>query len=276
MTGGHDSTRAVPRTVHRAGRRVCAPRTLAEEVPVAIVCNGTTQAVMMATPDALEDFAAGFALTEHIVDDLSGIESIEVVGHDHGIEARLWLSAPRAERLAARRRAMAGPVGCGLCGIDSIEEAVRPVARIAASGLVFPASGVAAALSALRARQDLHDSTRSVHAAGFFVPGRGMLAVREDVGRHNALDKLAGALLRDGVEPGTGAVVLTSRVSVEMVQKTARLGAPVLIAVSAPTAHAVRLAETAGLTLIASARDDGFESYAHADRLAPKENSDVA
>ncbi|MFN3144755.1 MAG: formate dehydrogenase accessory sulfurtransferase FdhD [Paracoccaceae bacterium] len=272
MTGGHDSTRAVPRTVHRAGRRVCAPRTLAEEVPVAIVCNGTTQAVMMATPDALEDFAAGFALTEHIVDDLSGIESIEVVGHDHGIEARLSLRArPSGWPPAA---AQAGPSAVAVR--QDSEEVLRPVARIAASGLVFPASGVAAALSALRARQDLHDSTRSVHAAGFFVPGRGMLAVREDVGRHNALDKLAGALLRDGVEPGTGAVVLTSRVSVEMVQKTARLGAPVLIAVSAPTAHAVRLAETAGLTLIASARDDGFESYAHADRLAPKENSDVA
>lgn len=276
MTQRHDTTREVPRTVHRGGRHIGVPRTLAEEVPVAVVFNGTTQAVMMATPDALDDFATGFALTEHIIDDLNEIDSIEIVDHADGIEARLWLAAPRAERLSARRRAMAGPVGCGLCGIDSIAEAVHPVSRIAASGMGFPASGVAAALSALRTRQDLHDRTRSVHAAGFFVPGHGLVAVREDVGRHNALDKLVGAVRRADVDPAGGAVVLTSRVSVEMVQKTARLGAPVLIAVSAPTAHAVRLADAAGLTLIASARDDGFESYTHADRLDPKENSDVA
>jgi FdhD protein len=243
-----------------------APRPLAEEAAVALVYNGTTQAVMMATPADLEDFAAGFTLTEGIARDLSDIRDLEVVEHPQGIECRMWLAEDRAEALAARRRAMAGPVGCGLCGIDSLEAAVRPAAQVTAP-LALPRAGIPPAMEALRAAQPLHDETRAVHAAGFWIPGEGLVAVREDVGRHNALDKLAGALARAGRDGRRGAVLLTSRVSVEMVQKTAALGAPVLVAVSAPTAAAVRLAEEAGLTLVARARGAAFEIAAHPHRI---------
>jgi FdhD protein len=162
---------------------------------------------------------------------------------------------------------MTGPIGCGLCGIDSLTEALRPVPSVAATPLALPSADVPAAMSALRDGQVLHDRTHAAHAAGFWVPGRGLVALREDVGRHNAIDKLAGALLRAHIDPRTGAVVLTSRVSLDMVQKTAAIGAPALIAASAPTAHAVRLAEEAGLTLIANARGDGFDVFTRPDRL---------
>jgi formate dehydrogenase accessory protein FdhD len=181
----------------------------------------------------------------------------------------MWLAPARADALAERRRHMAGPVGCGLCGLDSLEAALRPAARLTAAGPRLARHDITAALAALRETQALHDTTRAVHAAGLYTPGRGLLAAREDVGRHNALDKLAGAAARRELDTSQSAVVLTSRVSVDLVQKTARLGAPVLIAVSAPTAHAVRLADEAGLTLIASARDDGFEVYTHPNRLDP-------
>jgi FdhD protein len=167
-------------------------------------------------------------------------------------------------RLAARRRTMAGPVGCGLCGIDSIEQAMRPVAQIAPSAFRMTPDQVMQAVSALTGRQPLHDVTRAAHCAAFWTVD-GLVAAREDVGRHNALDKLAGHLIRAG--HGQGAIVLTSRVSIDMVQKVCALGAPILIAVSAPTAHAVDLAEEAGLTLIALARPDRFEVFTHSDRL---------
>lgn len=260
----------------RSGRSAETHRMLAEEVPVALVFNGTTQAVMMASPQDLEDFARGFSLTEGIVEDQREIESLEIVEHGDGIEARLWIAEPRAETLAARRRAMTGPVGCGLCGIDSLGEALRPVKPLADTGLTLAAHEIEPAMSALRAGQVLHDRTHAVHAAGFWSPGAGLALLREDVGRHNALDKLAGALLRAGIDPGTGAIVLTSRVSLDMVQKTCAIGAPALIAASAPTAHAVRLAEAAGLTLITSARGDGFDVFCRPDRLQQGTSSHVA
>jgi FdhD protein len=246
---GHPPILSLPGLSVRAGRTAEAHRALAEEVPVALVYNGTTQAVMMATPEALEDFALGFSVTEGIVEDAGQIESLEIVEHGAGFEARMWLAEPRAAALAARRRAMTGPVGCGLCGIDSLAEALRPVPPVADTPLALPAEEVGAAMAALRAAQVLHDRTHAAHAAGFWVPGAGLLALREDVGRHNALDKLAGALLGAGIDPASGAALLTSRVSVDLVQKCATLGVPVLIAVSAPTAHAVRLAAEAGSPL---------------------------
>jgi len=237
---------------------------LPEEEPVAVVVNGTTLAVMMATPADLEDFALGFALTEGVVGASAEIEELEIVRHPRGTEARLWVTRARAEALAARRRSMAGPVGCGLCGIDSLEQALRPVARVTRETRL-PAAEIALAMDALRAAQPLHDATRAVHGAGFWRPGTGLLAVREDVGRHNALDKLVGSLARAGTGP-EGAVLLTSRVSVEMVQKSAALGAPVLIAVSAPTSRAVALAEEAGITLVARAKRGG-EVFTHPRRI---------
>jgi FdhD protein len=251
-------------------------RALPEEVPVAIVYNGTTQAVMMATPDDLGDFALGFSLSEHVITDPAQIERLEIVEHGAGIEARMWLTDSRAEAMIARRRAMAGPVGCGLCGIDSLEEALHPVAPVPASALRLTAADILAACEGLRAAQPLHDQTRAAHAAGFYRPGTGLMLSREDVGRHNALDKLIGALARAGIDASTGAIVLTSRVSVDMVQKCAVAGAPVLIAASAPTAHALRLADGAGITIAALVRDGGFTLFSHPARIDTGASQNVA
>ncbi|MDF0602694.1 formate dehydrogenase accessory sulfurtransferase FdhD [Psychromarinibacter sp. C21-152] len=241
-------------------------RALPEEVPVAMVFDGSTLAVMMATPSDIEDFAMGFALTEGVIENLDQVESFEAVEQPNGIEARFWLAADRSDALKARRRAMAGPVGCGLCGIDSLDQATRALPRVSGD-IRLSREDVATATDALRAHQPLHDRTHASHAAGFLRPGEGIVAAREDVGRHNALDKLIGALARAGEDPATGAFVLTSRVSVEMVQKTALAGCPVLVAVSAPTAHALRLAEGAQITLAAFARDGAFDLYSHPHRI---------
>lgn len=250
-------------------------RTVPEETAVAIVLNGSTHAVMMATPANLEDFAVGFALSEGIVAAADEIEGIEIVDQAEGIESRLWLPADKAEAVAARRRAMAGPVGCGLCGIESLAEAIRPLPPVGA-GTALDAAAIDRAVRDLSALQVLNARTRAVHAAGLYLPGRGVVLAREDVGRHNALDKLAGAMARTGTDGREGAIVITSRVSVEMVQKCAMAGVPVLIAVSAPTAHALRLAEAAGITLAAIARGDGFEIFTHPERIRRGEQTHVA
>jgi FdhD protein len=224
---------------------------LVGEEAVAVVCNGSTLAVMMATPADLEDFAVGFAVTEGVVQDLSELSELEIVRHAIGVEARLWLTPDAAARVATRQRSMAGPVGCGLCGIDSLSKVERPLRRLADGGPRLSAKEARAAPALLRAHQPNHDRTRASHAAGFLVPGQGIVLAREDVGRHNALDKLAGALVHAGLHPALGAVVLTSRVSTEMVQKTVALGVPILVAVSAATDNVVRLAAEANLTLVA-------------------------
>lgn len=270
-----DPTTQAPATHVRAASRADVTRTLPEETAVAMVYGGSTQAVMMATPADLEDFAVGFSLTEGIVTDPAQIERLEVLAHPRGVEAQMWIADDRIDALAARRRFMAGPVGCGLCGIDSLEEAVRALPDLSGAGPVLDASQIARATDDLRGWQPLHDRTRAVHAAGFMIPGRGIVLAREDVGRHNALDKLIGAMARQGMDAGQGAFVLTSRVSVEMVQKCALAGGAVLIAVSAPTAHALRLAHGAGITLAAFARGDGFDLFSHPERLRA-EVSDVA
>lgn len=242
-------------------------RTLPEEVPVAMVYDGTSHAVMMASPADIVDFAYGFSLTEGIVTDPGQVEQFEIAEHAQGIEARFWLRPDRRAALGARRRFMAGPVGCGLCGLDSLEAANRLLPPVVMNGLRFSRKDVAQATSTLREWQPLHDRTRSVHAAGFLRPGNGIVMAREDVGRHNALDKLIGALARQGTDPAQGAFVMTSRLSVELVQKCAMAGCPALIAVSAPTAHALRLAEASGITLAAFARGGGFDLYSHAHRI---------
>jgi len=238
-------------------------RMLPEEVAVALSFNGTTQAVMMATPADLEDFGYGFALTEGIASP-GDMLSVEVERLPRGYDVQVWLRPEAESRLSARRRVMAGPVGCGLCGIDSVEQALREVPVVAPSAFRMTPAQVMAAVAALPAEQRLHDATRAAHCAAFWS-GRIVLA-REDVGRHNALDKLVGAMARGSVA-SDGAVVLTSRVSTDLVQKVAMLGAPIIIAVSAPTAEAVSLAESAGITLIALARPDRFEVFSHSDRL---------
>jgi FdhD protein len=257
---------SVESTIWRRQGATAGQRIVPEETAVAFSYDGGTYAVMMATPQDLEDFALGFSLTEGLIAGAGDVRQFEIVEHDAGIELRIWLAEPRAAALSERRRHLAGPTGCGLCGIESLEEAARSLPRVP-DGAVFTAAEIMRALETLGPRQELNRRTRAVHAAAFWHPAKGLVAVREDVGRHNALDKLAGALARAGVSRDNGMVLLTSRVSVEMVQKTAIIGAPLIVAVSAPTGLAVRTAEMAGITLAAVARSDGFEIFAHPQRI---------
>lgn len=243
-------------------------RVLAEETAVALVYGGSTEAVMMATPADLEDFGVGFSFTEGVIEHPDQVADFAVIHRAAGIELRMWLSRQRETVYRNRRRRLAGPTGCGLCGIESLAEALRPI-RPVGRDVSFDPGQIADAVAEMVSGQELNRQTRATHAAGFYQPGRGIVAIREDVGRHNALDKLAGALLRRSVDTTRGALVITSRVSLEMVQKAAAIGAPVLIAVSAPTALAVRTAELAGITLVAVARGESSQVFAHPERLAP-------
>lgn len=250
-------------------------RLVPEEVPIAFSYGGSTHAVMMATPADLEDFAVGFSLAEGIIECVDEVVAIEAVEAGEGIDVQVTLKDMTAEALIARRRRMAGPVGCGLCGIESIEQATRAVRSVGSDDVRMTAREIVDATSMLSAAQDLNRQTRAVHAAGFYCPHEGLVAIREDVGRHNALDKLVGAVLLGGWAASLGAVVVTSRLSVEMVQKTAALGVPILIAISAPTALAIRTATAAGITLIGIARDEDFEIFTRPDRLVEGVTMDV-
>ena len=250
-------------------------RVIPEETPIAFTYGGSTHAVMMATPADLEDFAVGFAITEGLVDQPDEAGEVDIVASEAGIELRAWLAGGRQEAYAARKRSMAGPTGCGLCGVESLEAATRVLPEIHNS-LTVPAEGLIDAMARLPDAQRINQETRAVHAAGFWNPATGALIVREDVGRHNALDKLAGALARQGVAASQGVVLMTSRVSVELVQKAARIGAPILAAVSAPTALAVRNAEKCGMTLVAVMRGRDFEVFTHPGRIVEQVSEHVA
>jgi len=239
-----------------------ATRVLPAEVAVALSYNGTTHAVMMATPADLVDFARGFTLAEGIAQ-LDEIERIDVVETPVGVDLQIWLTEGAAGRQVLRRRSLAGPVGCGLCGLESLEEAVR-AAPVVRGGLVMTPAQVMAAVAEVPRHQPLHDATHAAHCAAMWLPGQGIVLAREDVGRHNALDKLVGAM---GGPAGDAALVLTSRVSIDLVQKACTAGFAVLIAVSAPTLTAVQMADAAGLTLIAGARPEGFDCFAHPQRV---------
>jgi FdhD protein len=263
--------RPLPHTTFTSGKSAAGQRALPEEVAVALSFNGTTQAVMMATPADLEDFARGFALTEGIAT-AKEIDSITVVETAKGIDVQIWLAAGAESRLLARRRTMTGPVGCGLCGIDSLDQALREV-PVVKSPLMLTQRQICTAISALPQHQPLHDATRAAHAALFWSADR-VIAAREDIGRHNAIDKLIGAIAN--TNDRSGAVVLTCRVSIDLVQKVAMFGAPIIIAVSAPTAAAVDLADIAGITLIALARPDRFDIFTHPHRVTIDETAHVA
>ena len=264
----------VERQTWRAGRRAVGERAIAEEAAVAFTYNGSSHAVMMATPLDLQDFAIGFSLTEGVIGSPADIETLDIVERDTGIELAMWLAEPRARILSERRRFLAGPTGCGLCGIESLNEAVRPMPTVAMHEL-FSQRDIMQGLHALQGGQPIYRETRAVHGAAFYHPQDGLIAMREDVGRHNALDKLAGTLAQQRLTGAGGFGIVTSRVSIELVQKAAIIGMPVLVAVSAPTALAVRAAHAAGITLIAVARDDGFEVFTHAQRIAETRSLDL-
>lgn len=250
----------------RNGGMTDADRMVPEETAVAFSYNRIAHAVMMATPADFEDFAVGFSITEGVVAGPAAIEELEIVPAPHGVELRMWIAADAMHAVEARRRQMAGPTGCGMCGLESLDQAMRGAPSVP-DGMRFSPAEIQAAVASLFPAQVLNRATRAVHAAGFVRPGHAPL-VREDVGRHNALDKLGGAMARAGVDGASGVLVMTSRVSVELVQKAARLGVPVLVAVSAPTALALRVAEQAGVTVVGIARDDGFEVFTHSHRIA--------
>jgi FdhD protein len=266
---------SVDRLAWREDAAVPGARTIPEETPIALTYGRATHAVMMATPGDLADFALGFSLTEGIVQNPAEIESLDIVVVDEGIELRMDLALSRQDGLTRRQRRITGPGGCGLCGMDSLAEALRTPPMVV-SEVTFSAAEIHAAQGSMSEAQQLNAQTRAVHAAAFWTPRHGLVALREDVGRHNALDKLVGAMAASGQPPAEGIVLISSRVSVEMVQKAAVLGAPVIVAGSAPTALAVRVADAAGMTLIGIARPDGFEIFTHPNRIIPGTVQNVA
>lgn len=253
---------------------------LVDEVPVALVFNGISHAVMLATPTALEDFALGFGLTEGLLAGPHELYDLDRRDTADGIELHLQVSAACEHRLKARRRAMAGRTGCGLCGTESLAQVRQVLPPAARRGAVQVApAALARALHELRAAQLLSHVTGAAHAAAWCdMEGHARL-VREDIGRHNALDKLVGAMVRAQVPAAEGFIAVTSRASFEMVQKTAMAGAAMLVAVSAPSALAVRVAAEAGVALAGFARGDDFVAYTHPERFglpAPEPASSLA
>ncbi|MSO74680.1 MAG: formate dehydrogenase accessory sulfurtransferase FdhD [Alphaproteobacteria bacterium] len=248
------------------GGSITTTALVAEEAPVALVYNGISHAVMMATPADLADFGLGFSLSEGIIERADELFDIAIEEVEGGIEVRMAIALDRFAALKDRRRNLTGRTGCGLCGVDSLKQAVRHPAPIAAE-THYAIEAINRALADLPKHQVVNRATGAVHAAAWAEPSGVIVLVREDVGRHNALDKLIGALARRKGDPAQGFTIITSRCSVEMVQKAAALGMPLLIAISAPTALAKRLAEECRLTLVALARPDSLLVVTHPWRL---------
>ncbi|MFA6052104.1 MAG: formate dehydrogenase accessory sulfurtransferase FdhD [Methylobacter sp.] len=244
---------------------------IAEEVPISLIYNGVPHVVMLATPTDLEEFALGFSITEGIIKSPQELLSARVYNRSNGIEVQLKIPENRFQCLADKGRNLTGRTGCGLCGASTLQQAIRQPSPVN-NGLTLSAKDLFSALTEIKQRQKLNQLTGSVHAAAWAVPGQGILDIREDVGRHNALDKLIGFLLRTGKDLSAGFVIVTSRASYEMVQKTAWVGITLLAAISAPTGLAIRLANEAGLTLIGFARDDQHVVYTHPQRLTHNNN----
>lgn len=241
--------------------------TVAEEVPVALIYNGNSFAVMLATPADLDDFARGFSLTEGIVGSLSDIEAIETAPVSRGIEVRLTIDVGWANALAARRRNLAGRTGCGLCGADKFSDALRPIAPVKAP-LAVTSAAIRRATVQLPLLQALNAEVGALHAAAFVAADGNIVMLREDIGRHNALDKLIGALAVAGTDRSKGFVLVSSRCSYEMVHKTAAAGIGLIAAVSAPTSLAIELATNLNVALLGFARDGRFTVYACPARIA--------
>ncbi len=239
---------------------------VAEEVPVAFVYGGKPHVVMMCTPADIEDLAVGFTLSEEIAAGVGEIVRYDVVRHARGIEVQMELHPEAQARVADRTRALAGRTGCGLCGIDAIDNAIREP-RVVTSAAAFTVAAITSAGESLSANQPVNAETRAVHAAAWADSSGALQVVREDVGRHNALDKVIGALARAGKTPTDGFFVVTSRASYELVQKVAAAGSPLLAAVSRPTGLAIDFAEKAGLTLVGLLRGASANVYTHPERI---------
>ncbi|HEX3236000.1 MAG TPA: formate dehydrogenase accessory sulfurtransferase FdhD [Gemmatimonadales bacterium] len=239
---------------------------IAEETPVAIVYNGIPHVVMMATPQDLEDFALGFSITEELIATPDDLLKVECVRYSQGHEIQATVTPRSEEIIAGRTRRLTGRTGCGICGADSVAAVLKQLHPVGDAASI-PPSAISVALESLVSWQTLNAAAGAVHAAGWAGLDGAIQVVREDVGRHNALDKLIGALLKRGIDPKSGFVVVTSRASFEMVQKTTVLGAPLMAAVSGPTGLAVRIAQQAGLTLVGFARGGRHTVYTHPERL---------
>lgn len=243
------------------------PDRLATEIPVALQYNGISHAVLLTTPTFLEDLAVGFSFTEGLVRDLADIYDIEVEQHERGYSINIEIASACLNQLKQRRRQLAGRTGCGLCGLESLDEVRRDLLAVRPPVSPFQSQAIFNALDQLKAQQPLHQLTGATHAAGWTNLNGDIEVVREDVGRHNALDKLIGQLLRNQTAIDQGMVVVSSRASFEMVQKTAALGASILIAVSAPTSYATQVADELGLLLVAFGREKQFSAYSHPEFL---------
>jgi FdhD protein len=239
---------------------------VAEEVPVAFVYGTRAHVVMMCTPANLEDLAVGFTLSEEIVSTAGDVKHVAVSRHSRGVELAIEIPEADAARLGHRTRALAGRTGCGLCGVEAIDDAVR-LPHTVQSSLQVEAEALWRAAAALDEHQTFNRQTHAVHAAAWSTAGGELRVVREDVGRHNALDKVLGALARSGTHPADGFLVVTSRASFELVQKAAVMGVPLLAAVSRPTGLAVRIADAAGITLVALLRGRTANIYSHSERV---------
>jgi len=263
-------------TVHRRGegmRGAAESDQLAQEVPVALEYNGIGHATLLATPCDLEDFAYGFSFTEGVVRSARDIYDVEIAPRDNGIVVQLTIASACLNQLKLRRRSLAGRTGCGLCGLESLDEVQRQLPPVASRPPFIGEQAILAAMQALRAQQPLHLATGATHAAGWADPQGRILCVREDVGRHNAMDKLVGHLLRSGADTGCGFAVISSRASFEMVQKAAAAGMPAVVAVSAPTTYAVRMADELNILLAGFARKHAFTIYAHPEFLVSAADS---
>lgn len=244
-----------------------ANASIAAEVPVALVYNAKPYVVMMCTPADLEDFAVGFSVSEGIVLSAADVKRTAVVKYARGIEVQIEIPPDAAERLAERGRTLAGRTGCGLCGVEVIDEALRESLPVR-SRLTVPRSALFSAGEALGRHQPLNRETNSIHAAAWARPDGTLHTVREDVGRHNALDKVIGALARSGTDASTGFLLVTSRASYELVQKAAAANVGVLAAVSRPTALAIQMADDAGVALVGLLRGKTANVYSHRERIA--------
>src|SRR3954452_16695969 len=258
----------LPATRWRDGQPSTTTETVAEETPVAIVYNGIPHVVMMATPQDLEDFALGFSLTEELIASPADLHGVEVVRYSQGIEIQALVSASAEEVIAGRTRRLTGRTGCGICGAESVSMVLKQLHPVVDT-VSISGSAIRRGLESLISHQSLDAEAGAVHAAAWAGLDGTVQLVREDVGRHNALDKLIGALLKAGADPKSGFVLITSRASFEMVQKTTVLGAPLMAAISGPTGLAVRVARQAGLTLVGFARGGGHTVYTHPQRLTP-------